>query len=317
MARTKKAEVEVVETSIDTPQATHALQTLQQSGAAMINQVAQQLEQTDYSRAAAITTIQGLMANASLVMYEMGRVLCWVRANEPAEEFVALLDQVGMEKRLAQKLMQTFRKFSAALTGEQRDRVLGLGRSKLLELVALDDEELQELAEGESDLGTIDEVDAMSTSELRAAIRREREQRFAEGEAKQKRLDDRNRRIDVLENELEKLQHGTKDERARAARAAERYAIEQVQGATLALLAQVEAFDVAIADILAHASQGGGNAISLRRAATDSLNFAFQRIADIARERDMDVDFKSVVEPEWLSALSGSGSDSAGEEAGA
>lgn len=315
MARTKKAEVEVVETSIDTPQATHALQTLQQSGAAMINQVAQQLEQTDYSRAAAITTIQGLMANASLVMYEIGRVLCWVRANEPAEEFVALLDQVGMEKRLAQKLMQTFRKFSAALTGEQRDRVLGLGRSKLLELVALDDEELQELAEGESDLGTIDEVDAMSTSELRAAIRREREQRFAEGEAKQKRLDDRNRRIDVLENELEKLQHGTKDERARAARAAERYAIEQVQGATLALLAQVEAFDVAIADILAHASQGGGNAVSLRRAATDSLNFAFQRIADIARERDMDVDFKSVVEPEWLSALSGS--DSAGEEAGA
>lgn len=315
MARTKKAEVEAVETSIDTPQATHALQTLQQSGAAMINQVAQQLEQTDYSRAAAITTIQGLMANASLVMYEIGRVLCWVRANEPAEEFVALLDQVGMEKRLAQKLMQTFRKFSAALTGEQRDRVLGLGRSKLLELVALDDEELQDLAEGDSGIGTIDEVDAMSTSELRAVIRREREQRFAEGEAKQKRLDDRNRRIDMLENELEKLQHGTKDERARTARAADRHAVEQVQGATLALLAQVEAFDVAIADILAHASQGGGNAVSLRRAATDSLNFAFQRIADIARERDMDVDFKSVVEPEWLSALSGS--DSAGEEAGA
>lgn len=312
MARTKKAEVEVVETGIDTPQATHALQTLQQSGAAMINQVAQQLEQTDYSRAAAITTIQGLMANASLVMYEIGRVLCWVRANEPAEEFVALLDQVGMEKRLAQKLMQTFRKFSAALTDEQRDRVLGLGRSKLLELVALDDDELQELAEGESDLGTIDEVDAMSTSELRAAIRREREQRIAEGEAKQKRLDDRNRRIDVLENELEKLQHGTKDEKARAARAAERYAIEQVQGATLALLVQVEAFDVAIADVLEQAALGGANAFALRLAANQSLTYAFQRIADISKERGMEVDFQEVVEPAWLKAISDKPTEQAG-----
>lgn len=312
MARTKKAEVEVVETSIDTPQATHALQTLQQSGAAMINQVAQQLEQTDYSRAAAITTIQGLMANASLVMYEIGRVLCWVRANEPAEEFVALLDQVGMEKRLAQKLMQTFRKFSAALTGEQRDRVLGLGRSKLLELVALDDEELQELAEGDSDLGTIDEIDAMSTSELRAAIRREREQRLAEGEAKQKRLDDRNRRIDVLENELEKLQHGTKDEKARAARAAERYAIERIQATTMALLVQVEAFDVAIADVLEQATQGGANTFALRLSANQSLTYAFQRIADISKERGMEVDFQEVVEPAWLKAISDKPTEQAG-----
>lgn len=312
MARTKKADVEVVETPLDTPQATHALQTLQQSGAAMINQVAQQLEQTDYSRAAAITTIQGLMANASLVMYEIGRVLCWVRANEPAEEFVALLDQVGMEKRLAQKLMQTFRKFSAALTGEQRDSVLGLGRSKLLELVALDDEELQAVADGDSDLGTIDEIDAMSTSELRAAIRREREKGIAEAEAKDRRLSDRNQRIERLEDELEKLQHGTKDEKARAARAADRHAIEQVQGATLALLAQVEAFDVAIADILAHASQAGGNAVSLRRIATDSLNFAFQRIADIARERQMEVDFQEVVEPAWLKAMSGGAAEEVG-----
>lgn len=305
MARPKKAEVEAVETGIDTPQATHALQELQQSGSSMIGSAAERLEQTEYSRTAAAATVLGLVANMGFLIYEIGRVLCWVRENEPSEEFQLFLDRVGLERRLAQKMMQTYRKFSAALTGEQRERVLGLGRSKLLELVVLDDDALQEIAEDDSDLGTIDEIDAMSTSELRAAIRREREKGIAEAEAKDRRLSDRNQRIEKLEDELERLQHGTKDERARAARAADRHAVEQVQGATLALLAQVEAFDVAIADILAHASQAGGNAVSLRRIATDSLNFAFQRIADIARQREMDVDFQAVVEPEWLSAVEG------------
>jgi hypothetical protein len=303
MARPKKIEAAPVETTFDEPKSAAALQTLQQQGNALINTVAQQLEQTEYSRAAAITTLHGLMANASLVMYEMGRVLCWVRANEPAEEFVELLDHVGVERRLAQKLMKTFRKFSSALNAEQRDRMLGLSRSKLLEMVALDDDELTDVADGESDLGSIDEIGAMSVSELRAKLRQEREQRAVEADAKQKRLDDRARRIDQLENEVEKLQHGTKDEIARAQKAAERHAIEQLQAATLALLTQIESFDVAVADMLAKASSAGADTPALRGHAADTLSYAFRKIADISIEREMPVDFELTANPAWLSSM--------------
>lgn len=305
MARPKKVDAEIVETTLDTPQATEALQTLQQQGNALINHVALQLEQTEYSRAAAINTLHGLMANASLVMYEMGRVLCWVRANEPAEEFVQLLDSVGIERRLSQKLMQTYRKFSTSLNAEQRDRMLGMSRSKLLEMVALDDEELAEVADGTSDLGTIDEIDAMSTSELRAKLRLEREQRALEAEVKQKRIDAKSQQIDRLENELERLQHGTKDEKARARNAAERHALEQMQAATLVLLTQIEAFDVAIGDVLAKAGEVGADAPRLRGHAADTLAFAFRKLSDISIEREMPVDFEGIANPEWFRAMQG------------
>ncbi len=305
MARPKKVEAEVLDTSIDTPQAAQVLQTLQQSGSAMINAVAQQLEQTEYSRAVAIVTLQGLMANASLVMYEMGRALCWARANEPADDFAGLLDEVGMERRLAQKLMQTYRKFSAALTGEQRDRMLGLGRSKLLELVALDDDELAEVADGSSGLGDIDEISSMSTSELRAKLRQEREQRAVEADVKQKRIDAKSQQIERLETELEKLQHGTKDEKARARHAAERHALEQMQSAALVLITQIEAFDVAIGDVLAKAGEDSADAPRLRQHAADTLSFAFRKLADISVEREMPVDFEQVANPEWLRAMQG------------
>lgn len=305
MARTKQVPEAPVTTELDTPQATAALQTLQQSGAAMIHQVAQQLEQTEYSRAAAITTLHGLMANASLVMYEMGRVLCWVRANEPAEDFAQMLDQIGMERRLAQKLMLTFRKFSVALNAEQRDRMLGMGRSKLLEMVALDDEELAEVADGASELGSIDEIAAMSISELRNKLRQEREQRAVEADVKQKRIDAKSQTIERLENELERLQHGTKDEKARARHAAERHALEQMQAATLVLLTQIEAFDVAIGDVLAKAGENAADAPRLREHASDTLSFAFRKLADISVEREMPVDFERIANPEWLRAMQG------------
>lgn len=301
MARTKQVPEAPVTTELDAPAAAAALTVLQHQGTATVVEQAKQLEQSDYSRTVAVTALQGLMANASLVMYEMGRLLCWVRANEPADDFARLLDEVGVERRLAQRLMQTFRKFNGALNGEQRDRLLGLGRSKLLEMVALDDEELAGVAEGTSDFLSMEEIDAMSVSELRAKLRQEREQRAVEADVKQKRIDAKSQQIDKLESELERLQHGTKDERARAKLAAERHAVEQLQGATLALLTQIESFDVAMADALANAEASP----ALREHAHTTLAWLFKKLADISIEREMPVDFAEIAQPEWLLKMAG------------
>lgn len=305
MARTSKAAVAAEPTELDTPAAAQALTTLQQEGGALIASQANALGETEYNRVAALARVRGLMGQASLIMYELGKALIWIRANEPEAEFIGCLGELGMERRMANRFMQAARKFDGALNNEQRERLLGLNRSKLLELVALDDDALVDVVEGNGDGLDLDEIDAMSVSELRAAIRKERELRAAEGEAKQKRLDDRNRRIDQLENELEKVQHGTKDEKARARHEAERRALEQLQAATLALFTQIESFDVAVGDILAKAEEDTADTATLRGHASDTLSFAFRKIADISVEREMPVDFSEIANPAWLRSMQG------------
>lgn len=303
MARSKKVDAEIVETALDTPQASEALQTLQQQGNALINHVALQLEQTEYSRSAAIIRVRSLMGQASLVMYELGQALVWMRSNEPEQEFVACLNELGLERRLANRFMQAARKFGNALNDDQRNSLMRVNRSKLLELVTLDDDALQGIADGTSDMLDLDEIEAMSVSELRTKLRQEREQRAVEADVKQKRIDAKSLQIDKLESELERLQHGTKDERARAKLAAERHAVEQLQGATLALLTQIESFDVAIGDALANADASP----ALREHAHSTLSWLFKKLADISIEREMPVDFAEVANPEWLRNLAAQG----------
>ncbi len=78
---------------------------------------------------------------------------------------------------------------------------MGLGKSKLLELLVEEDVTLTGLAEGEEVNGmTLDDVDRMTVRELRVALRENREQLAA----KDKVLGDKNAKIDELAEKLEK-----------------------------------------------------------------------------------------------------------------
>nr|DAG86391.1 MAG TPA: hypothetical protein [Caudoviricetes sp.] len=76
-----------------------------------------------------------------------------------------------------------------------------LGKAKLFELVAEDDDDLAELADGGTVAGlTLDDVDRMSVRELRQALREARETNAAQ----QRVLADKNEKIDSLSTRLEK-----------------------------------------------------------------------------------------------------------------
>lgn len=303
---------EVVTSPFDTPQASAAVAELQEAAHVRSLAVSELMggAVTQYSREEARIRLRGLMAQGTQVMLEIGRTLIWVREHEPEAEFNGFLEEAQIERRLAYKFMQAARKFVLGLTDGQRDVMASLSRSKLFELVVLDDEEIRDLADGGSVAGvTRDDIDSMCTTELRAALREAQRQKKAEAETKARQIEAKNEKIDRLEEEVDRLTHGTPDERRRQQLERESAAVQRLAQASLKMLGMVQVFDQAVSDVLAL----GTEAAIVQ--GTTTVRAVFQRIADIASTRGMAVDFASVATPDWLAAMTPAEFDGAVAEA--
>ena len=144
---------------------------------------------------------------------EVGRGLAVLKAACEHGQFVARLDVLGVEPRVAQKFMQSAAKFAKAPTSALL-KAAG-NQSKLFEMLVLDDEQIEELElTGQTGELSLDDVATMSVKELRAALREAR----AEHDATKAVMSKKQSRIDQLERaqariaklppdeELEKLQ---------------------------------------------------------------------------------------------------------------
>lgn len=114
----------------------------------------------------------GIQANQQRVQFEMfeaGKRLLLLREQCAHGDFTQRLERLGIAPRAAQKFMQATLKFANA---PSTAHLASYGKTKLLELLVLDDDESAALAEGESVRGlTLDDIDCMSVSELRRALR--------------------------------------------------------------------------------------------------------------------------------------------------
>lgn len=251
-----------------------------------------------YNRDEALTRLRGLMANGTQIMLEIGATLEWIRQHEPEADFREVVEAVGLDVRTAGRFMQAGRKFQLALNDDQRAAFRDLSRGKLYELLVLDDEQVAELADGLPVAGlTLDDIDTMSTSELRRTLREERAKAKVAEETKARQLADKNARQDALEEELDKLRHGGRDTEKQLALEREQAAVKAFSEASLEVLGAIAKFDQAVADCLAERTEAR---VTLTEQSTVWL---FQRIAEIATQRGMAVDFESIVTPEWARAL--------------
>lgn len=111
---------------------------------------------------------------------EMGKRLVLLKEVAGHGDFITRLDGLGIGYELAKKFMAATRKFQIG----SRLPILGLpnlNQGKLLELLVLDDGEIQALNSGDEVRGiTLDDVDCMSVSELRRALRQEKADKEAE-----------------------------------------------------------------------------------------------------------------------------------------
>lgn len=118
------------------------------------------------------------------------------------------LTDLGLEERLAQRMIQAAKKFYRP---EARPLLQAAGsKAKLFELLVLEEDEITKITQGTEDSPiAIDEIERMSSSELRKALREAR----ADSEATKKVLADKNTKIDKLETQLEKTKTAEKPAR--------------------------------------------------------------------------------------------------------
>ncbi|HFL4395269.1 TPA: DUF3102 domain-containing protein [Escherichia coli] len=155
-----------------------------------------------YERDRIVHETRFYMAQSAEAMLEAGKRLVILKENEPHGDFTEIVTgQLGLPKSTAHRMMQASLKYLAPSL-ESKVPALGLlGKTKLFELMTEDDEDLVELADGGTIAGmSLDDIDRMTSRELKAALREARETNAAQ----QRVLADKNEKIDSLSTKLEK-----------------------------------------------------------------------------------------------------------------
>ncbi|MBB8026465.1 DUF3102 domain-containing protein [Escherichia coli] len=155
-----------------------------------------------YERDRIVHEARFYMAQSAESMLEAGKRLIILKENEPHGDFVGIVEeQLGLHVRAAQRMMKASLKYLSPKLEPKATTLSLLGKAKLFELVAEDDEDLAELADGGTVAGlTLDDVDRMSVRELRQALREARETNAAQ----QQVLAGKDEKINELATRLEK-----------------------------------------------------------------------------------------------------------------
>lgn len=240
-----------------------------------------------YDRSRLLAECRFFMAKSGEAFCEAGKRLIVLKENEPHGEFLGVLAQLGIQQDLAQRAMKSALKFLAPAVSAKAaaPRLLGLSQTKLIELLGETDEAIEQLADGGTVAGkSLDQIEAMTTRELRAALRHARDQ----VDAKDRLLVDKNKRIDTLTSEAEfRLAEPTEAQLKELASATNAAEVDLIR------LAQV------VSNICA-----GTNA-PLRQRATQAVQYLVAHLADLIEDHNIDVSLAEGlnVRPEWLNQL--------------
>lgn len=171
--------------------AVHRLEIMQQFGDGL-----------PYERDRIVHETRFYMAQSAEAMLEAGKRLVILKENEPHGDFIDIVEsQLSLSKRTAQVMMQASLKYLSPKLEPKAQALALLGKTKLFELMTEDDEDLVELADGGTIAGmSLDDIDRMTSRELKAALREARETSAAQ----QRVLADKNEKIDALSTKLEK-----------------------------------------------------------------------------------------------------------------
>ncbi|MDZ7655591.1 MAG: hypothetical protein U0997_06570 [Sulfurimicrobium sp.] len=160
-------------------------------------------EITIYNRDRVINECKFFLGQSAQAMLEAGKRLILMKEHEAHGDWISCLNQLNVEPRIAQMMMKAAIKFS----NPNAKSISHLGSTKLFDLMILDDDEIQALGDGGTVAGlTLDEIDKMTTRELRVALREAKENETA----KDRLLADKNSKIDDLATKLETRQQKIK-----------------------------------------------------------------------------------------------------------
>lgn len=248
-----------------------------------------------YDRESVLAELRMHLDNSAKAMLEAGKRLILLKENEPAGEFYKCLQRIDIDPRTARRLMQVAIKYIQNLPAAKAEKLVALGRTKLLELMVIDDGELEALADGGTVAGLVlDDVERMSTSELREALRAEKRAHKEDAEIKERLLSDKNGKLDQLAAELAKRDNPSRDDAAAQQLRRERALLDALQLSAFKILEDIHGLAQAVADMLEdHPTE------SQMTAAATTVQWLFQRINEVALENGIPVDFAEIVAPSW------------------
>ncbi|MEC4750030.1 hypothetical protein [Methylomicrobium sp. Wu6] len=192
-----------------------------------------------YERDRTIQETRFFLSQSAEAMLEAGKRLTLLKEHEPHGEWLNCLDKIGIDRTVAFRMMQAAVKFSNVATSHHLKQ---LGKSKLLELMVLDNEEITGLVdEGGTVRGLkLDDVDRMSVKELRAALRKSREETKQIAETKDLIIQKKDQKLNQLDEQLAmqelnraKTAFAEPDTAALAARDELQYTAERIKAAVM------------------------------------------------------------------------------------
>ncbi|MCY4377359.1 MAG: hypothetical protein OXC31_26675 [Spirochaetaceae bacterium] len=158
-----------------------------------------------YDRDRVTAEARHYLGQGVLAMLEAGKRLIVLKEHEAHGEWLPLLKRIGISRDVAKSMMRAARKF---LGGPNTSLVTDLPSiTHVYELALMDDDDLDELREGGTVAGqTLDDIQRMSPSELRTALRKERQERKERSDAQAKIVGRRDQEIERLQRNLDQSQ---------------------------------------------------------------------------------------------------------------
>lgn len=127
-------------------------------------------------------------------LIEIGKRLLRMKAQEGHGGFLHILENVGMAERSAQYAIRAAQRFSNTKS------ISYLGSTKLIVLSVLEDDDIQTLEEGGRVAGVnLDEIEYMSTRELKTALRKEKDERKKDRDALEATIAVKNETLNAME----------------------------------------------------------------------------------------------------------------------
>lgn len=233
---------------------------------------------------------------------ELGKRLLILKEMTPHGEFNRRVEMLNFTPRMAQKFMSAVLKFSKTNSSSLLQKAGN--QTKLLELVALDDDEIQIIEQGGS-IGevSLDSIETMSVRELKQALRDARttiESKEQDIQAKDQIIGTKDKRNNELLEENTKLKSPAEiKKRAESEeQAIEKAAMELLSAASITFLNALLRYQNEINSVLDTAEEKGISQLYER--VDESVMATYQRIAQYSQGLNVQVDFENMVSPEWM-----------------
>lgn len=293
MAR-KAATPMTIENNVDTDgleQAATALSVVSQNAVVVAEMVGYELP---YNKDRIVQETYFYMVQASETMLEAGKRLILLKENEPHGEFMEIVEEkLGLTRSTAQRMMQAAAKYLTNPKLANYPALGNLGKTKMFELMVLDDDEIVELAEGGTVAGMqLDDIERMTSRELKAAMRDLRE----DSTAKDSILAAKSKKIDSLETALQRKKSETPAEEWTWA-PARRALLDSCE--SLANFAQSE-LRRALVDIQNQAETEGGLPEDIDALQGQALSSVMQTLVELQKDFRLSIDLESIAVPPWM-----------------